>query len=191
MIAFRDARLWSLKSSVTVSGAETKAIPSPLASSSLLATKLMSRFLPRLPKKKKKKRFGSVYKPWQHHRSLSNKVSWDLCHSPEHPLQAALSGWLQNFPALLWLALFLSLVFLPVFSAKHGSKVVLLKVILSCSSPSLNLQTEHKDHRKERSHLFVLQGRIDPLTSPVFFCFFSHCVLGFGSRVWAHVRLLS
>lgn len=144
----------------------------------------MSCFLPQLPKRfktKKKKRFGSVYKPWQHHRSLSNKVSWDLCHSPEHPLQAALSGWLQNFPALLWLALLLSLVFLPAFSAKHGSKVVLLKVILSCSSPSLNLQTEHKDHRKERSHLFVLQGRIDPLTSPFFFFF--RCVLGFASGV--------
>lgn len=92
--------------------------------------------------------FESVCHAWHHRRWLSNEVSWDLCHSPGRPHQQLFWFWLKNFffQLLLWILLFWAFfpafLMLPCQTREQGG---LLEVILSFSSPSHNLQTEHED----------------------------------------------
>lgn len=140
-VAFRDAGqgCWSLKLWHDSQQSRNNG-------SSLRATELMSCLLSCLPKRLKETKQWKLWKclqPWQHHRLLSYKASWNLCHPPEHPQQCLFLVDFQSFPVVPGLALFRSLL----FGREPESKVVCRKLFW-VYSPSLGLRAEHKA-RKE------------------------------------------
>lgn len=102
--------------------------------STLLATTLMACLLRSLPKKIKGS-FGTIYIPWQHHRLLSNKVSQDLCHPPEHPHQ------------YLVLRCSVFLLFSPVWHRKARWILSYFEFLRSLSTSKSS-----KDHIKKENH---------------------------------------